>query len=110
MDLHLTESDRDTLKVAPIGDFDALGCKLIQERFDHIADSDTHQSILVDLHDVSFIDSSGIGAIVSLYKRLIIRNRDMEIINFHGQPKKLICLLRINKAITVKFADEAEAE
>lgn len=55
----------------------------------------------LDFTDVPFMDSSGIGAIVYLYKRLTAAGRTMEIVGATGQPRELLKTLRIDRSIAV---------
>lgn len=57
--------------------------------------------VIVDLSELSFIDSSGIGALVFLYKRLIKKGKAMVIVGVKGQPKNLFDMLRISQNIRV---------
>ncbi len=62
--------------------------------------SQSEQSeIIIDMTKVNFIDSSGIGAIVFLYKALKARGREIRLMNVSGQPKEMINMLGINKVI-----------
>ncbi len=86
------------------GEMDAQGCARIRPELDQIATKDYAKNVVLDLARVSFLDSSGIGAIVFLYKRLKTRDRHLEIINVQNQPRELIELLRLGSAIPVHFA------
>ena len=55
--------------------------------------------VLFDLSCTDFIDSSGIGFLVYIYKRLKPQNRKMGIVGLNGQPKEVIKMLRIDKMI-----------
>ncbi len=55
--------------------------------------------LIIDMTQVNFIDSSGIGAIVFLYKRLKSRGHHLRLLNVSGQPFALLQQLRINKVI-----------
>lgn len=90
------------------GEMDALGCVKIRPELEKIADTE-NSNIALDLSQVSFLDSSGIGAIVFLYKRLKARDRALVIIGVQGQPQELMKLLRINSAIPVSAATDHEA-
>jgi anti-sigma B factor antagonist len=52
--------------------------------------------IIVDLSDVSFIDSSGVGGLAFLCKRLQGRGHTLGVIGAHGQPLALLEHLRLN--------------
>jgi len=56
---------------------------------------------LLDLENLEEIDSSGIGAIVSLLKRMRTQKRDVRIFRLRGTVKKLFELLRIDKSLEV---------
>jgi len=85
-----------------IGEFDAHGCREIREQLDNMALSCGQKKLSVDMKDVSFIDSSGVGAIVFLFKRIRATGGNMCLINVHSQPQELLSLLRVHEAITVQ--------
>ena len=58
------------------------------------------RDVLVDINAVSFIDSSGISALVYLYKQLQMKNRRMSLICKEGQPRDLLSILHIDRSIT----------
>lgn len=83
------------------GEMDALGCTEIRDELEQIANAEIQHHIALDLSDISFLDSSGVGLIVFLYKRLKKQSRSLQIIGAHGQPQELIQMLRIESAIPV---------
>lgn len=83
------------------GEMDALGCTEIRTELEMIADTGFNDNIALDLSQVSFLDSSGIGLIVFLFKRLKSQSRALQIIGVQGQPQELISMLRIESAIPV---------
>jgi len=91
------------------GEMDALGCSKIRPNLEEIANQ-THPHTVLDINKISFIDSSGIGAIVFLFKRLREQGRSMEIIGVQGQPQELMKLLRIDAAIPVTVNIERQQE
>ncbi|YCO05180.1 STAS domain-containing protein [Vibrio sp. VNB-15] len=101
MELRKLEIDKHTLAIELFGDLDAKGCRQAQHHIDEIIHSDDHKEVEINLKHVQFLDSSGIGAIVYLYKRLVERERSMIIENVSGQPLEIMSLLRINHAIPV---------
>ena len=84
------------------GELDALGCTHIRPELEAIVASKNSQRVTLNLREVSFIDSSGIGAIVYLYKRLKAQGRVLDISGARGQALELIELLRIDTVITLK--------
>ncbi|REL36537.1 STAS domain-containing protein [Thalassotalea euphylliae] len=55
--------------------------------------------IVIDLKDVDFIDSSGIGAIVFLYKRMVAKGKLVAVVGLNEQPKELFKMLMLDKTI-----------
>ncbi len=101
MELRKQETAPNTLMIEFFGDLDAKGCRQAQHQIDEVIHSDDHKEVEINLQHVQFLDSSGIGAIVYLYKRLVERERSMCIENVSGQPLEIMSLLRINHAIPV---------
>lgn len=54
---------------------------------------------VLDLSAVEFIDSSGIGAIVFLYKRLKATGRKMVLVGAKGHTAETLQMLRVDKVI-----------
>jgi anti-anti-sigma factor len=88
------------------GEFDALGSAEIRQELEAIALQTKPELVFLDLQNVTFVDSSGVGAIVFLYKRLRENSRKLKITGAHGQPRELLELLRIHKAIPVALGSE----
>ncbi len=65
--------------------------------------------VAVDLSELELIDSSGVGAIVSLFKRLRMIGGDVKIAALRGQPKEIFRILRLEKAFDL-VATVADAE
>jgi len=86
------------------GDFDAALAPEARQKFGELVTS-TDKNVRMDLSKVEFIDSSGIGAIVFLYKRLRCAGYDLALEGLREQPNELISLLRIDKIIETKPFD-----
>lgn len=84
-----------------VGEFDAQGCREVRKDLEAVVDKCGNNLLALDMTDVSFIDSSGVGAIVFLFKRIKAGGGDLALVNVHSQPHELLTLLRVNEAITV---------
>lgn len=49
--------------------------------------------VVVDLTDVGFADSSGIGTLISLHKRMSAQGGQLALAGLGGQPRNLVALL-----------------
>lgn len=86
----------------PDGAFDAAAAAAARPQLDQLVEGNA--DVLVDLSAVEFIDSSGIGAIVFLFKRLTAKGRQLRLSGVHGQPLQLMEFLRIPRVIPFEAA------
>jgi anti-anti-sigma factor len=62
--------------------------------------SKLNTNIIFDLEHVPYIDSSGIGAIVFLYKRMVVKGFSVSVTGLTQQPLELFQLLFLDKTIS----------
>jgi len=67
-----------------------------------------NKSILVDLRDVRFIDSSGLGALVSGFKNAISHQGNLKLSSLQPQVKSMFELTRLHRVFEI-FASTSEA-
>jgi len=101
MELRKNDLNTTTLTLSIYGDLDAAGSRDAQTDIDDVISNDGHPEVEVDFSQVEFLDSSGVGAIVYMFKRLTERERNMRLENVSGQPLEMMNLLRIGHAIPV---------
>ncbi|MDG1286193.1 MAG: STAS domain-containing protein [Rickettsiales bacterium] len=77
---------------------EALTLKSVIDQFIETESKD----LTVDMAQISFLDSSGIGLLVYAFKRLRSENRQMALRDVQGQPEDLMKMLRIDKAISME--------
>ena len=87
----------DDQVVSLTGDFDVNSVNNAKPLFEDLAVNGS--DVIVDLSEVRFIDSSGIGALVFLYKRLVAQKHQMVLIGVQGQPLELLEILKITQTI-----------
>jgi len=70
--------------------------------------SGEHKNILLNLANVSYIDSSGLGQLIGSYATITDRGGQMKLLNLQ---KKVVDLLQITKLLTVfeTYTDETTA-
>ncbi len=66
------------------------------------------KNILVDLKDVRFIDSSGLGALVSGFKNAISHQGNLKLSSLQPQVKSMFELTRLHRVFEI-FASSSEA-
>lgn len=74
-------------------DMDAAAMAEMKPMFEELADG--AESVCFDLGGVGFLDSSGVGGIVFVFKRLQKRSLQVTLANVEGQPLRLLRQLRL---------------
>ncbi len=64
-------------------------------------DDESVNKIIFDLSNVDFIDSAGIGFIVSVFKSIKTRNGKFALAGVKHKPKEVLKLTRIDKIIPI---------
>ena len=88
------KGDTVTLKVA--GELDALTVTNLRPRVDALALEEPPR-VIVDLGALRLVDSSGVGAIVSLFKRVRAYGGQFEVKDVQGQPLSVFKVLRLDR-------------
>lgn len=57
--------------------------------------------VVLDLERLEWIDSSGVGALITLFKRARTRGGDVKVAGLQRQPKEIFRLLRLEAAFEV---------
>lgn len=91
------------------GNLDALSATEMRREIDALV-AEQRSPIVLDLAGLELIDSSGVGAIVSLLKRMrtLTPPGEVKIAELRGQPLQIFQLLRLNRAFDL-CATVAEA-
>lgn len=92
-----------TLKIDQ--DMDAITMAEMRDTFDALADA--NENVEIDMAAVEFIDSSGVGGLVFLYKRLLANGHKLTVVNVGGQPLRLLNHLRMQGLIATTKDNKA---
>jgi len=65
----------------------------------------TYSSVVVDLKDVNYMDSSGIGALVAGQKKMRAHNGKFALINIHDYVLNILKLATLDRFFTI-YEDE----
>ena len=82
------------------GNLDAITVPELKPEIDNIV-SERKMAVVVDLSGLTLIDSSGVGAIVSLFKRVRALSGDVKVAGVTAQPKEIFRLLRLDRAFDI---------
>ena len=79
-------------------------------KFQEAVRSESSPVLIVDFHDVSYLDSSGLGAVIAAYVSARKSNRRILFAAFSGQARHLVEMTHLSKALgTYDTIQDAEA-
>jgi anti-sigma B factor antagonist len=91
--------DQTILQVA--GGLDAMTAPELMPAIDAIVE-DGRREVVVDLSELDLIDSSGVAAIVALYKRVRARGGHVKVAGARDQPLSIFRLLRMDRVFSMR--------
>jgi anti-sigma B factor antagonist len=81
------------------GDLDALSVPEIRAALDQLV-ADGHTKVVIEVSELKLIDSSGVGAIVSLFKRVRAKGGSVIVRGLREQPLAIFRLLKLDRVMT----------
>lgn len=94
------EKEGDVLVVSVEGDLDAGTSPELRNKFEELIGQGENKYV-IDLEKVGFMDSSGISAIVNLFKRVRIGQGDVKLCTLSAELKKIFELTRLNRVFDI---------
>ncbi|MFS8065191.1 MAG: STAS domain-containing protein [Byssovorax sp.] len=90
--------DETVLKIE--GTLDAVTAPELRSVVDALV-NESRKEVTLDLVDLRLIDSSGVGVIVSLFKRVRANGGQVRITGLRDQPRAIFRLLRLDRVFPV---------
>lgn len=94
-----TKQDDGGVHLAISGRLDALTVHELRATFDDVAAARPRR-VVIDFAELMLLDSSGVGAVVSLYKRVKTQNGTVVIVRAHGQPLLVLQSLELDRVFS----------
>jgi anti-sigma B factor antagonist len=91
-----TEAGATTLRIE--GELDAVSVVELRPVIANVS-SDQPPQVLVDLSRLRLIDSSGVGAIVALFKAVRAYGGNLGVVGVRDQPLAILRLLRLDRVL-----------
>jgi anti-sigma B factor antagonist len=96
-----TQEERDGIIIFKLtGSLDIGTVSVMRTNIDLLV-SAGQQKVLFDLYDLDQIDSSGVGALISIFKRIRSNKGEMKFAQLMGQPKEIFSLLRLDRVFEI---------
>lgn len=96
----LVDEDPNQTRVTIRGRFDANTTPEVRPRLDAIVNAKPLK-VVVDLAELHQIDSTGVGGLVSLFKRIRAYGGQFTVQNLSGQPRGIFEILRLDRVFGV---------
>lgn len=95
--------EENGLYVEISGDIDHHSAKVIREEIDRATEKYLPDTLYLDLSQVTFMDSSGIGLVLGRYKNMAKRKGEVAVVVPSGKIKQILIMAATDKF--VKFYD-----
>ena len=95
------ERRRDTVTVRITGELDHCSAQHIRRELDGLIADPGVKKLVMDLQDMAFMDSSGIGVILGRYRALSLRGGKVAVKNMNPQVKKVFLLSGMDQVIQI---------
>lgn len=95
-----TDLDNSEVRLAIEGALDALTARNVRPVFDDVVAAKP-KKVTVDLAELTLIDSSGVGAIVSLFKRVKADGGSVVVTRAQDQPLAVLKLLKLDRVLGI---------
>jgi anti-sigma B factor antagonist len=90
-----------------VGDIDVNSSPEVKQSFDNLI-KEKKEKIVVNLKDVSYVDSSGLATLVEIFKNLRTYGGKMKLTNLSSKVMGLFEITKLNKLFDIE-AEEADA-
>lgn len=87
-------AEETTLRIE--GTLDAVTAPELRSVVDELV-NENRQSVTLELSSLRLIDSSGVGVIVSLFKRIRANGGQVRVVGLRDQPRAIFRLLRLDR-------------
>ena len=85
-----TEQHGSDLRVALRGDLDVASAPRVEERLVELEESGGSPGLVLDLRDLTFIDSTGLSLLINTDRRARKAGRRVTIVSGRGAPRRLL--------------------
>jgi anti-anti-sigma factor len=89
-----------------VGDIDLSTLPQLQRAIDNLFNSKNSMRLIIDLRRVTFIDSSGVGALIGAKKRLMTRHGELYVICGNDHVRKKLGLMRLGNIMRLHSTPE----
>ena len=93
--------DNNFWNVGIDGELDVAGADKVKEHLNGLIE-DKPMDVKIDFTNLEYIDSTGLGALIGVLKRLKVNEKDIYIINARKNVKKIFTITGLDKILKVE--------
>jgi anti-sigma B factor antagonist len=97
--IYSTNSDEGIVTLSINGELDAISVPELRPALDQLISQGGARRIIVDLTGLRLIDSSGVGAIVYLYRKMRAQGGNVVVRGASDQPLAILRLLKLDQIL-----------
>lgn len=94
------DQNEDHILVHVGGEIDAYTAPKLREQLMPLAE-EQNQSLIISLKDVSYIDSTGLGVFIGLFKEATKNNGNLQLIDLSERLERLFHITGLNNVMTI---------
>ncbi|MCL6572375.1 MAG: anti-sigma factor antagonist [Bacillus sp. (in: Bacteria)] len=102
--IEIDDKNKETL-VFVSGEIDAFTAPKLREELLPLAE-EPNKLVIVSLKDVSYLDSTGLGVFIGLFKELKKNNGELKLIDLSDRLKRLFEITGLSNIITISSKSE----
>ena len=107
LEINVTEGEKQTL-VSLSGEVDVYTASKLKETLNPLAEQDG-QSLIVDLSNIDYIDSTGLGIFIGTLKITEKSNSELKLTGLNERVKRLFEITGLNEVIDINTEKREEA-
>lgn len=92
---------RDTVTACLEGELDHCSAQSIRRELDGLIEEASVKHLILDMKNMSFMDSSGIGVILGRYRTLVSRGGTVSVKNMNAHVERIFILSGMNQIIRI---------
>lgn len=100
-------SDEKYIEIKPIGEVDIYTSPEFKEKIIKLIETESI-NIIINGEELEYIDSTGLGVLMSLYKKAQEKNIIIKIVNLNSNIYKLFDITGLNKIFDIRNGDSNE--
>ena len=102
LDLSMECNHDQYVTVKLIGEIDISTVSELKDKLYHLVDENEDKNMRLDCEDLTYIDSTGLGALVGVLKKVKNNHKDIHIINMKNHIKKLFIITGLDKVFIIE--------